>query len=84
MENNHIDNVIPKKTKNVTNIIGGFSIIVGIILIAVKGFLPEYIDANGILHECFFLIPIGFLCILCGVIILAINYIITVKRRSTK
>ena len=26
----------------------------------------EYIDAQGVLHENFFLIPAGFLCMFCG------------------
>ncbi|MFR2774593.1 MAG: DUF3955 domain-containing protein [Anaerostipes sp.] len=28
----------------------------------------EYIDAQGVLHENFFLIPIGFLCVFSGLI----------------
>ncbi|MFR6163780.1 MAG: DUF3955 domain-containing protein [Mediterraneibacter gnavus] len=28
----------------------------------------EYIDTQGILHENFFLLPVGFLCLFCGFI----------------
>ena len=49
-------------------IIGSFFILLGIVLFLVKGLSVEYIDAQGILHENFFLIPIGFLCIFCGLV----------------
>lgn len=49
-------------------IIGSFFILLGIVLFLVKGLSVEYIDAQGILHENFFLIPIGFLCLFCGLI----------------
>ncbi|WP_437131334.1 helix-turn-helix domain-containing protein [Peptostreptococcus russellii] len=43
-------------------------LIVGILLIALKGMTVEYIDAQGILHENFFLLPIGFLAIISSMI----------------
>lgn len=49
-------------------IIGGVLILIGIILLFVKSVSVEYIDAQGILHENFFLIPIGFLCLFSGFI----------------
>ena len=47
----------------VCSIIGSFLILIGIVLLLVKGMSVEYIDGQGILHENFFLIPIGFLCV---------------------
>ena len=41
---------------------------IGILLLVIKDMSVEYIDANGILHENFFLVPIGFMCIFCGLI----------------
>lgn len=49
-------------------IIGNFLLLIGIIMLLIKGMSVEYIDAQGILHENFFLIPSGFLCIFCGLI----------------
>ena len=49
-------------------VIGSFLILIGIILFLVKGLSVEYIDAQGVLHENFFLIPIGFLCVFSGLI----------------
>ena len=48
--------------------IGSFLILIGIILLLVKGLSVEYIDAQGVLHENFFLAPIGFLCVFSGLI----------------
>jgi len=43
-------------------------IILGVTLILIKAITPEYIDENGILHEAFYLLPIGFGLILVGII----------------
>lgn len=56
------------KFNMITSIIGGVLLCIGILLLVIKGVSVEYIDANGILHENFFLVPIGFMCIFCGLI----------------
>ena len=56
------------KFNMITSIIGGGLLCIGILLLMIKGMSVEYIDANGILHENFFLVPIGFMCIFCGLI----------------
>lgn len=56
------------KYNMVCSMIGGFLILIGVILLLVKGLSVEYVDAQGVLHENFFLIPISFLCIFCGLI----------------
>ena len=56
------------KFNMITSIIGGVLLCIGILLLVIKGMSVEYIDANGILHENFFLVPIGFMCIFCGLI----------------
>ncbi len=54
-------------------------ILLGIACILIKALLPETIDASGILHEHFYLLPIGFLCLFIGLIILFIMKIKTKK-----
>ena len=56
------------KFNMITSIIGVVLLCIGILLLVIKGMSVEYIDANGILHENFFLVPIGFMCIFCGLI----------------
>ena len=56
------------KYNMVSSILGAFLIVIGIILFLVKGMSVEYVDEQGMLHENFFLIPIGFLCLFSGAI----------------
>ena len=56
------------KFNMVTSIIGSVLLALGILLLMIKGMSVEYVDANGALHENFFLVPIAFLCIFCGLI----------------
>lgn len=45
---------------------------IGVLCILLKAVSVEYIDAQGVLHENFFLLPIGFLFIFSGMITFAI------------
>ncbi|AZR96883.1 XRE family transcriptional regulator [Streptococcus suis] len=47
-------------------IIGSFLMVLGLVCFFVKANSVEYIDAEGILRENFYLIPIGFLFLLVG------------------
>ena len=49
-------------------IIGAFLLCMGVMMVVIKGLSVEYIDAEGFLHENFFLLPIGFFCMFCGFI----------------
>ncbi len=53
----------------VSTIIGAALLLLGIVFLIIKAMSVEYIDAQGILHENFFLLPIGFLCIFCGLVV---------------
>ncbi len=48
--------------------IGTALLVLGLVLLAVKAFSPEYVDAEGFLHESFFLLPCGFFCIAGGIV----------------
>lgn len=63
---------------------GGLLLLIGIALLVIKGMSVEYIDADGILHENFFLIPCGFFCIGCGLISFLTIGIREVIHRLTK
>lgn len=60
--------------------IGTSLLIMGAGCILIKAFSVEYIDAAGILHENFFLLPIGFLFIFCGLLSFVIAGISTFIR----
>lgn len=76
---NHMNNMTEKVIKDgsetrrakynmTSSVIGGILLFIGLMLLLIKGMSVEYIDAQGILHENFFLIPTGFLFIFCGLI----------------
>lgn len=54
-------------------IIGSILLCAGAACLIIKGMSVEYIDEQGILHENFFLLPIGFLFIFSGIITFCIT-----------
>lgn len=49
-----------------TVLIGALLLCIGVTCLLIKGVSVEYIDAHGILHENFFLLPIGFMFVFSG------------------
>ncbi|MEB8265326.1 DUF3955 domain-containing protein [Mammaliicoccus sciuri] len=54
--------------------------VLGVITLSSKSFTPEYIDSQGILHEWFFLIPIGFGIIFISLFIFLVSLIISIIK----
>ena len=52
--------------------IGTFLLLMGMMCIFIKANSVEYIDASGILYENFFLIPIAFLFLLSGFLVILV------------
>lgn len=75
-----------KKFNMVTTIIGSVFIILGIIFFLISGASVSYIDSNVFLHENFFLIPLGYLSLFVGIVIIidrVINSIrLVIKERK--
>lgn len=57
------------KINLLTTLLGTLLFIISIICLIIKAFSVGYIDAKGILHENFFLLPIGFSLIFSGLVI---------------
>ncbi|MGN1191174.1 MAG: DUF3955 domain-containing protein [Dorea sp.] len=72
------------KYNMISSAIGGVLLLIGVMLLVIKGMSVEYIDAEGILHENFFLLPLGFLCIFCGLISFATVGIRAIIRKMKK
>lgn len=69
----------------ITSILATFLLLMGILLFVIKANSVEYIDADGFLHENFFLIPCGYLCIFSSFILfvsIGFRTIITKLRRN--
>jgi transcriptional regulator with XRE-family HTH domain len=62
--------------------IGAALLLISFVCLVIKTLSVEYVDEAGLLHENFFLLPIGFLFLLCGTItVLAAGIRLAVRRR---
>lgn len=69
----------------ITTLIGSCLLLFGFACFFIKAHSVEYIDSNGILHENFFLIPIGYLFLLAGTVIFLVTgakYLVSVLKRK--
>ncbi len=92
--NNMMEKVIRDGSENrrakynmVIVLTGAFFLLLGIILLVIKANSVEYLDAEGFLHENFYLLPLGFLCLFCGLISFVtagIRSLVTKFRNHTK
>ena len=70
------------KMNLISTIIGTFLLLIGLLCIVIKANTIEYIDETGILHENFYLLPIGFLFIFIGLIVILVGIIRYIKKRK--
>lgn len=68
-----------KKFNMVTTIIGSVFIILGIIFFLISGASVSYIDSNVFLHENFFLIPLDYLSLFVGIVIIIARVINSIR-----
>ncbi|MCA5011550.1 MULTISPECIES: DUF3955 domain-containing protein [unclassified Enterococcus] len=69
----------------ITTLIGAFLLFFGFACFFIKANSVEYIDQSGILHENFYLLPIGFFFIFTGIIVflvIGINYVRELIKRK--
>ena len=69
------------KMNMISTIVGGVLMIMGLMCLIIKAFSVEYIDVSGILHENFFLLPVGFLFIFSGVLVIIVAYVSYVVKK---
>ena len=70
------------KMNLISTIIGTFLLLIGLLCIVIKANTIEYIDESGILHENFYLLPIGFLFIFIGLIVILVGIIRYIKKEN--
>lgn len=64
---------------------GAGMILIGAVLVILKGLSVDYIDASGVLHENFFLLPVAAVFILAGfitVLVAGIRNLISIRTRG--
>lgn len=72
-----------EKFNMVTTIIESVFIILGIIFFLLSAISVSYIDRSGVLHENFFLVPLGYLSLFVGILII-IAWVINSIRLAIK
>lgn len=65
-------------------LIGTFLLLMGVMCFFIKANSVEYVDSSGLLHENFYLIPIGFLFLLSGGIVFLTTGIKFIKNNVKK
>lgn len=60
---------------------GIFLLIMGVMCFLIKAASVEYVDQRGILHENFFLLPMGYGFLAAGIVVLAITIIIYLRKQ---
>lgn len=60
------------KFNMISTIFGGLFLILGAMCFFIKANSVEYVDASGLLHENFYLLPIGFLFVFAGLIVFGV------------
>jgi hypothetical protein len=66
--------------------IAGALALAGFSCLALKTYSAEYVDSSGLLHENFFLLPVGFFLLICAAAVAAVCgiKIIIIKIKSKK
>lgn len=65
----------------VSTIIGASLLVLGVIFLLIKFNSVEYVDKSGILHENFYLVIIGYLCLFSGFATIFVSWIITLVKK---
>lgn len=64
--------------------IGLVLMIIGLMCLFIKANTVEYVDASGILHENFYLLPVGFLLIFTGAVEMVVTGVVSSIRARKK
>ena len=69
------------KYNMITALVGGFLMVLGFIFFFIKANSVEYVDKQGFLHENFYLIPVGYLFLFAGIIVLIAGGIVYLRNK---
>ena len=69
----------------ISTITGAALMLIGFMCFFIKATSVEYVDSTGLLHENFYLLPVGFAFLFCGMVTIAITGLsYMIKRRHEK
>lgn len=69
------------KYNMITALIGGFLMILGLVCFFIKANSVEYVDKQGILHENFYLLPVGYIFLFAGIVVLISGGIVYLRSK---
>lgn len=69
------------KMNLISTIIGSVFILIGVLCFIIKANSVEYVDKNGILHENFYLLPIGYIFAFAGIMVIVISFSVYLIKR---
>ncbi|MCH3989669.1 MAG: DUF3955 domain-containing protein [Lactobacillus sp.] len=69
------------KFNMVSAIVGGCLMLMGFLCFIIKGMSVEYIDKHGILHENFFLLPMGYMFLFAGLIVIIVTAVAYLRKK---
>ena len=64
------------------SIAGAALIVVAVVLAVVADNSVSYVDASGMLHEDFWLVPVSYACVAAGMLVLLANFVAQLRRRK--
>ena len=64
------------------SLVGAMLIVVAAVLAVVAENSVSYVDASGMLHEDFWLVPVGYACAAAGMLVLLANFVAQLRRRK--
>lgn len=70
------------RTSLVMSVVGAVLIVVAVVLAVVAENSVSYVDASGVLHEDFWLVPVSYACAAAGVLVVLANFVAQLRRRK--
>lgn len=70
------------RTSLVMSVVGAALIVIAVVLSAVAENSVSYVDASGVLHEDFWLVPVSYACAAAGVLVALANFVAQLRRRK--
>jgi transcriptional regulator with XRE-family HTH domain len=70
------------RTSLVMSVVGAVLIVVAVVLAVVAENSVSYVDASGVLHEDFWLVPVSYACAAAGVLVALANFVAQLRRRK--
>ena len=64
------------------SVVGAALIVIATVLAVVATNSVSYVDASGMLHEDFWLVPVSYACAAAGVLVLLVNFVAQLRRRK--